>query len=114
LCGEPKQQAERAEFMDLVMEDAKFFKFTSIKAREERERLQGIHHKVHEKARASRFDPKSSQESMRLPKSTKKHNKIHMKVFPKPRKEGSIAYKDTSHPSNIKKLTPYRLQIHLK
>ena len=58
LCGEPKQQAERAEFMDLVMEDAKFFKFTSIKAREERERLQGIHHKVHQKAQASRFDPK--------------------------------------------------------
>ena len=44
--------------MDLVMEDAKFFKFTSIKAREERERLQGIHHKVHQKAQASRFDPK--------------------------------------------------------
>ena len=41
--------------MDLVMEDAKFFKLTSIKAREERERLQGIHHKVHQKAQASRF-----------------------------------------------------------
>lgn len=49
-----QQRQERAQMMQLWMEDARLFKQESTKAREERRRLQKIHDKVHDRAEIAR------------------------------------------------------------
>ena len=64
---DPQARQERAQMMQLWMEDAKLFKQESTMAQAERRRLQKIHDKVHERAKAARSSLKTSLDEHALP-----------------------------------------------